>query len=227
MSSFRFRTWALALAANACIAPAWAQAMTGTPSATTPDTPPSPSDTQHEAAMPDVSDMPDMPGMHDDGAPNEEASAPTAMDVGPHAAHMDMQQTMARGALGPYPMGREASGTSWQPDAAPMAGRHLASGVWQTMLHGTVTAVHTEGDGPRGGSDDFVESMFMAMGQRPLGDGVLALRGMVSLDPWLVGNEGYRLLLQTGESADGVTPLVDRQHPHDLWMELSDRKSVV
>ena len=29
------------------------------------------------------------------------------------------------------------------------------------------------------------------------------------------------LLLATGETADGVTHLVDRQHPHDLFMELS------
>jgi len=89
------------------------------------------------------------------------------------------------------------------------------------MLHGTVTAAHTGADGPRGGNDDFVASMFMAMAQRPLGNGVLGLRGMVSLDPWLVGDEGYLLLLQTGETADGRTHLVDRQHPHDLLMELS------
>jgi hypothetical protein len=44
---------------------------------------------------------------------------------------------------------------------------------------------------------------------------------MLSLDPALVGKEGYPLLLQTGESADGVTPLIDRQHPHDLFMELA------
>ena len=221
MSSRRLRARVLTLAANACMAPAWAQTMAGMPPPSTPNTPPSHSDTQHDADMPEMPDMSDMPGMHDDeGARDAEASAPATMDARQHAAHMDMQH-MARGALGPYPMGREASGTSWQPEASPMTGHHLASVAWQTMLHGTVTAVHTDSEGPRGGGDDFVESMFMAMGQRPLGDGVLALRGMVSLDPWLVGNDGYRLLLQTGESADGVTPLVDRQHPHDLWMELS------
>jgi hypothetical protein len=42
---------------------------------------------------------------------------------------------------------------------------------------------------------------------------------MVSADP-LMGKRGYPLLLQTGESANGA-PLVDRQHPHDLFMELS------
>src|SRR6476659_9625212 len=162
MSSVRFRAWVLTLAANACIAPAWAQAMAGMPPAATPDTPASHSDTPHGADMPDMPDMPDMsdiPGMHDEeGARDAEASTPATTDADQHAAHMDMQH-MARGALGPYPMGREASGTSWQPEASPMAGHHLASGAWQTMLHGTVTAVHTDSEGPRGGSDDFVESM--------------------------------------------------------------------
>jgi len=36
-----------------------------------------------------------------------------------------------------------------------------------------------------------------------------------------MGKDGYPLLFQTGETADGVTPLVDRQHPHDFFMELS------
>jgi hypothetical protein len=43
---------------------------------------------------------------------------------------------------------------------------------------------------------------------------------MLSLDP-LMGKNGYPLLLQTGETANGVDPLIDRQHPHDLFMELA------
>ena len=43
---------------------------------------------------------------------------------------------------------------------------------------------------------------------------------MVSLDP-LMGRDGYPLLLQTGETADGKTHLIDRQHPHDFLMELA------
>ena len=42
----------------------------------------------------------------------------------------------------------------------------------------------------------------------------------MSLDP-LMGKSGYPLLFQTGESADGRTALVDRQHPHDFFMELA------
>jgi hypothetical protein len=36
-----------------------------------------------------------------------------------------------------------------------------------------------------------------------------------------MGASGYPLLLATGETANGRDPLVDRQHPHDFFMELS------
>ena len=41
---------------------------------------------------------------------------------------------------------------------------------------------------------------------------------MISADP-LMGKDGYPELFQTGETADGVHPLIDRQHPHNLLME--------
>jgi len=47
---------------------------------------------------------------------------------------------------------------------------------------------------------------------------------MVSLDP-LMGDRGYPNLFATGETAGGQ-PLVDRQHPHDFFMELSARLDV-
>jgi hypothetical protein len=43
---------------------------------------------------------------------------------------------------------------------------------------------------------------------------------MGSLDP-LMGSSGYPLLFQTGETANGRDPLIDRQHPHNLLMELA------
>ncbi len=133
---------------------------------------------------------------------------------------MDMSQPMT-GAFGPYAMNREASGTAWQPDASPHEGLHLMEGAWSVMLHGLLNGVYDKQDGPRGDEKSFVSGMFMAMAQRPVGDrGTLQLRAMLSPDP-LMGPAGYPLLLATGETADGKTPLVDRQHPHDLFMELS------
>src|SRR5204863_8412876 len=45
-------------------------------------------------------------------------------------------------------------------------------------------------------------------------------RVMLSVDPATVGKSGYPLLLQTDEAVNGL-PLIDRQHPHDLFMELA------
>ena len=129
------------------------------------------------------------------------------------------------GALGPYPMTREASGTAWQPDAAPMAGYHAIAGGWMLMLHGYADLVYDRQGGKRGDEKVFVPSMFMAMGQRPAGHGTWGVRTMLSLDP-LMGRAGYPLLFQTGETADGEEELVDRQHPHDLFMELATTYSI-
>ena len=127
---------------------------------------------------------------------------------------------MMVGALGAYPMTRDASGTSWQPDTAPMNAITGSLAGFSTMIHGYATLVYDNQGGPRGRTKTFVESMLMGMAQRPLGGGTLSLRGMVSLDP-AMGRRGYPLLLQSGETADGRTELVDRQHPHDILMELA------
>ena len=125
-----------------------------------------------------------------------------------------------RGEAGAYAMTRDASGTAWQPDSSPMEGVHGKFGDWSTMLHGYGTAVYDDQGGPRGDTKVFAESMIMGMAQRGLYGGTLTLRAMGSLDPFM-GKSGYPLLLATGETADGRTPLVDRQHPHDLFMELA------
>src|SRR5579862_3540484 len=101
-----------------------------------------------------------------------------------------------------------------------MEGVMMQSGDWHLMAHGWVNAVYDNQGGPRGDHDTFSNSMFMGMASRPLAAGSLELHAMLSLDP-AMGKGGYPLLFQTGETADGVTTLVDRQHPHDFFMELS------
>jgi hypothetical protein len=132
-----------------------------------------------------------------------------------------MDMASMESALGSYPMSQDASGTSWQPAASQEGGVHIHSGPWMVMLHGDINGVYDSQSGPRGGDQAFISGMLMAMAQRPLGEGnTLQLRAMLSPDPQM-GPSGYPLLLATGETADGRTPLVDRQHPHDLVMELS------
>ena len=85
-----------------------------------------------------------------------------------------------------------------------------------------VNAIHDHQGSRRGDTKNFSNSMFMATAQRPLDEASLELRGMLSLDP-AMGKGGYPLLFQTGETANGVTHLVDRQHPHDFFMEMGAR----
>ena len=70
------------------------------------------------------------------------------------------------GMYGPYSMTREASGTSWQPEAASHAGIHLPADDWMVMLHGYAWANWTDQGGPRGGDDAFVASMAMVTAER-------------------------------------------------------------
>jgi hypothetical protein len=138
------------------------------------------------------------------------------MQHGEHAGH-EMQLT---GALGPYPINRESSGTAWQPDASEHSGLHVMSGDWTLMAHGVLNLVYDHQSGARGADKAFASGMLMGMARRPLGHGTLQFKAMLSPDP-LMGKSGYPLLLASGETANGSDRLIDRQHPHDLFMELS------
>ena len=130
----------------------------------------------------------------------------------------DMPMT---GILGSYPMSRDASGTSWQPDATEHGGVHDAADDWMLMGHLMLTGIYDTQSGPRGGDKTFLSGMAMGVARRDFGDAdTLNFRAMLSPDPFM-GRSGYPLLLATGETANGMTPLIDRQHPHDLVMELS------
>jgi hypothetical protein len=159
----------------------------------------------------------DMPGMPQDGKPVPETQHDMAgMDMGDTGHAMPMH-----GLLGGYAMSREASGTSWQPQAAPHSAIHLTVDDWMVMLHGRALGIYDWQSGPRGDSQVFSASMAMAMASKDLANGdTLGLKAMISGDPFM-GRRGYPLLLASGETADGVTHLVDRQHPHDLLMELA------
>jgi hypothetical protein len=124
-------------------------------------------------------------------------------------------------------MAREGSGTSWRPDSSqdPRGGGalHAMQGDWMFMGHILLNGVYDRQQGPRGGEAGFASGMIMGMARGELGIGRrIDLRVMLSPDP-LMGRRGYPLHLAAGETADGATPLIDRQHPHDFFMELSAR----
>jgi hypothetical protein len=124
------------------------------------------------------------------------------------------------GALGGYPIGREASGTAWQPDTSGHMGLMKQTGDWMLMGHGVLNLVYDHQSGRRGDDKAFASGMLMGMARRPVANGTLQFRASLSPDP-VMGKRGYPLLLASGETADGVDHLVDRQHPHDFFMEMS------
>jgi hypothetical protein len=145
----------------------------------------------------------------DHGAMDHEAASAE------HAGHAD-----GTGALGPYPMTRESSGTAWQPDASEHMGIMSKAGDWDLMAHGVLNLVYDHQSGRRGDDMAFVSGMAMGVARRPVGNGTVQLRASLSPEP-LMGKRGYPLLLASGETANGVDRLIDRQHPHDFFMELS------
>lgn len=131
----------------------------------------------------------------------------------------------AMGHTGPTGPG-DGSGTARLPQAeGMMPGVHFdLGGGWQGMAHGAVTFARTEHSGPRGDEQAYVTSMVMLMAARDFGGTRLQLRTMLSAEP-LMDARGYPNLFATGETAGGE-PLVDRQHPHDLFMEMAARLDV-
>jgi hypothetical protein len=117
-------------------------------------------------------------------------------------------------------MERTGSGTTWIPDAVILPSRHFMAGPWMVMLHGFLFGQYDWQERPRGDDQWGSLNWAMIMASRELGGGQLQFRFMPSLDPWTVGRCGYPMLLQTGETCRGQ-PIVDRQHPHDFFMELS------
>jgi hypothetical protein len=136
---------------------------------------------------------------------------------GSGAAGMEMHSTINLAE----PMGREGSGTSWIPDSSPMYGRMFMFDESMLMLHGAIFPRYTNVSTRRGDDRIDAPNWFMGMYSHPLWNNAqFGARLMMSLDPLTEGGRGYPLLFQSGESWNGE-PLHDRQHPHDLFDELS------
>jgi hypothetical protein len=91
--------------------------------------------------------------------------------------------------------------------------------AWSFMQDGVVFGLFNHQAGPRGGDEFRVPNWWMGMATKKTGRSQLTLTSMLSLDPATVGKRGYREIFQVGEAVDGE-PLIDRQHPHDLFMQL-------
>jgi len=138
---------------------------------------------------------------------------------------MDMNRSMSNVYSLNLPMGRNGSGTGWLPDASPMYGFMYHRHHWMYMLHGNLFLRYNDQDftnkGLRGNKEFDAPAWLMFMGQKQVGqNGLFHFSIMSSLDALTSRSGGYPLLFQTGEAYKGRS-IVDRQHPHDLFSELS------
>ena len=195
--------------------------------APTPTVAPAPMD-HSGMVMPEMAAPPVAPSTSQP-TPSPVPAAPQSMDGmagmegmnhGDHA-NMDMA-TPSDVAGSPFATG---SGTSRLPgNEGMMHGVHLMSGSWMFMVHGQASLQYTDHKGPSGDSLTYVTSMAMATAERPTEWGKIKFSAMTSLEP-AMDPKGYPNLFASGETAGGL-PLVNRQHPHDLFMELSGRVDV-
>ena len=103
---------------------------------------------------------------------------------------------------------------------APNAVAQGKPAAWHVMQDAVVFGLYNHQGGPRGGDELRVPNWWMGMFTRKVKSADLTIQTMFSLDPLTVGKRGYRELFQVGETFEG-RPLIDYQHPHDLFMQLA------
>ncbi|HEX8139470.1 MAG TPA: hypothetical protein VF544_18060 [Pyrinomonadaceae bacterium] len=168
----------------------------------------------------DMSQMPgmNMPGMAGmSGTGRMPGNDPNALMV---MSGNQMAINLGAGGRNFINMGQMGSGTAWQPGTTPMYMWYKYVNGWLLFLHGDAKlGVNSQG-GPRGVTKFESTNWIMPMAFRRVGRGTLQLRGMFSLEPFTLAPGGTPELFQSGESYKGK-PIIDAQHPHDLFMELS------
>ncbi len=131
---------------------------------------------------------------------------------------MDMGETETTPDWMPSP--HVSSGTGWQPAVTPDHSWMKAFHGWDLMAHGVVFAGYNQQGGPRGAGKAESVNWLMLMEQHPLGKGTILFREMFSAESLTAPHPGFPELFQTGETYHGQ-PLVDHQHPHNVFAELS------
>jgi hypothetical protein len=96
----------------------------------------------------------------------------------------------------------------------------IMRGGWELMAHGVIFADYNQQGGPRGEGKAESVNWGMLMEQHSLGHGTILLRQMFSAESLTSPHPGFPELFQTGETYHGE-PLVDHQHPHNVFAELS------
>jgi hypothetical protein len=140
-----------------------------------------------------------------------------------HSGH-DMQgmagMQMAADTPDWLPSLHAGSGTAWEPASVPAHLWMTSQEQWDLMAHGVVFLTYNQQGGPRGAGKAESVNWLMVMEQHKVGKGTLLLRQMFSAESLTAPHPGFPEIFQTGETYHGV-PLVDHQHPHNVFAELS------
>jgi hypothetical protein len=129
---------------------------------------------------------------------------------------MDMSQPTPDWMPSPH----NDSGTEWQPAETPEHMWMRSFGAWDVMAHGVVFVDYNQQGGPRGEGKAESVNWAMLMEQHKFGRGSILFREMFSAESLTSPHPGFPELFQTGETYHGQ-PLVDHQHPHNVFAELS------
>jgi hypothetical protein len=101
----------------------------------------------------------------------------------------------------------------------PAMAHHQAKG-WHSTFDGMAFVTFNAQGGARGKTEVRSQNWIMGMVSRETGRATLGITTMVGAEPLTVGAAGYSEIFQEGEAYHGLQ-ITDRQHPHDLLMQLS------
>ncbi len=136
-----------------------------------------------------------------------------------------MQMQMGEPADSTLPSPHAGSGTGWQPASVPANEWMRTRAGWMLMAHGIIFVDYNHQGKPRGAGKAESVNWEMLMEQHSLGSGTILFRQMFSAESLTSPHPGFPELFQTGETYHGE-PLVDHQHPHNVFAELSMLYSV-
>ena len=148
---------------------------------------------------------------HEPTAPPEQDSSMAGMQM-----PMQMKESTEPGLPSPH----AGSGTGWQPASVPANEWMWMRGGWEFMSHGMIFVDYNQQGGRRGAGKAESVNWGMLMEQHRLGAGTILFRQMFSAESLTSPHPGFPELFQTGETYHGE-PLVDHQHPHNVFAELS------
>lgn len=148
-------------------------------------------------------------------APQDTSMAGMHMGTNQMGMNMEMQESGFQ-----LPSPHEGSGTGWQPGSVVGHEWMWMRGGWEVMAHGVIFADYNQQGGPRGEGKAESVNWGMVMEQHRLGAGTILLREMFSAESLTSPHPGFPELFQTGETYHGE-PLVDHQHPHNVFAELA------